>query len=60
MGAPMKVTMTYKTIEVQLLAFIFSKHENDEEYCDALWGLINPEQSEYVACERIGKFIEKL
>ena len=55
-----KITMTYKTIEVLLLAFIFSKHENDDDMCDALWGLVNPEQSKYVSCERAGKFIEKL
>ena len=59
-GGPLKVTMTYKTIEVLLLAYIFSKHDNHDDMCDALWGLVNPEQSKFVTCERVGKFIEKL
>lgn len=54
------LTMTYHTQEVLMLGFLFCKHTSVEEMSDALWALVNPEQTKYVTQEKVMAFLKKL
>lgn len=40
------ITLTYRSLEVLIIGFLFCKHRNSEEMADSFWGLINPAQTE--------------
>ena len=54
------ITLTYRTLEVLIIGFLFCKHRNADEMADSIWGLVNPAQTEYVSIEDVQTFLKKL
>lgn len=54
------LTGLYRTYEVMIIAFLFCKFPDIYSRLEALWGLINPDQTDFVSREAIGTFLEKL
>jgi hypothetical protein len=50
-------SLVYNTHEFLIVGFLFCMHK-PENHEDAMWGLINPDQSKYVHIDQVEKFLK--
>ena len=60
MNGQKHLTGLFRTYEIMILAFLFCKHPDEQSRLRAFWGLINPDQTEFVTRETVANFLEKL